>query len=214
MVKIIRMIWSLRDLPAFFSPCNTVVAFHHPYELTQVWMTQGQGDKGDFGVADGLLVLAEMAVAGLFLMLKQEDRRRPSHDTHHIWSPHLYWCLPTSQLANTHVHTPTHTALISSDSAHIQLGPTVLVHVTDHKQNIHSSTGHTPQDTGRGYPRNTTRQGCGECVLEKCAWSSYMYVCVREASREGEQMPAGHVISLTLGQSQWQSNQWKQRNLS
>ena len=58
-------------------------------------------------------------------------------------------------------------ALIPSDSAHIQLGPTVLVHVTDHKQNIHSSTGDTPQDTGRGYPRNTKRQGCGECALQK-----------------------------------------------
>lgn len=34
-----------------------------------------------------------------------------------------------------------------------------------------------------------------------------MGVCVCAASREGEQMPPGHVISLTLGQSQW-----KQRN--
>lgn len=103
-------------------------------------------------------------------------------------------------------------ALISSDSAHIQLGPTVLVHVTDHKQNIHSSTGDTPQDAGRGYPRNTTRQGCGECVLQKCVWCRWrLYVC--EASREGEQMPAGHVISLTLGQSQWQPSQWKQRDV-
>ena len=27
-------------------------------------------------------------------------------------------------------------------------------------------------------------------------------------------MPAGHVISLTLGQSQWQPSQWKQRDAS
>lgn len=39
-----------------------------------------------------------------------------------------------------------------------------------------------------------------------------LYVC--GASREGEQMPAGHLISLTLGQSQWQPSQWKQRDAS
>lgn len=103
--------------------------------------------------------------------------------------------------------------LISSDSAHIQLGPTVLVHVTDHKQNIHYSAGDTPQDTGRGYPRNTTRQGCGVCVCLKSVCDVYD-VCLSDASREGEQMPAGHVIPLTLGQSRWQPSQWKQRDAS
>lgn len=41
-------------------------------------------DKGDTGVADRLLGLVWTAAAGLFLMLNQEDRRRPGHDAHHI----------------------------------------------------------------------------------------------------------------------------------
>lgn len=142
-----------------------------------VCVRKGRGDKGDTGVADGLLELVWTAAVGLFLTLNQKDRRRPGRDAHHIWSPHLYWCLPTSQLANTHTHA--RTALISSDSAHIQLGPTVLVHVTDHKQNIHSSTGDTPQDMGRRYPRNTKRQGCGKDALQKCVWCLWwVSVCV------------------------------------
>ena len=106
-------------------------------------------------------------------------------------------------------------ALISSDSAHIQLDPTVLVHVTDHKQNIHSSTGDTIQDTRRRYPRNTKRQGCGEYALQMCVMPMMgVCMCVCEASREGEQMPAGHVILLTLGHSQWQPTETKKCQLA
>ena len=49
------------------------------------------------------------------------------------------------------------------------------------------------------------------CVMPVMGVCVFVCVCVCEASREGEQMPAGHVISLTLGQSQWQPSQWKQR---
>lgn len=66
-------------------------------------------------------------------------------------------CTGVSPPVNKATHK--HTVLISCDSAHIQLGPTVLVHVTDHKQNIYASTGDAPQDTRRRFPRNTTRQG-------------------------------------------------------
>lgn len=122
-------------------------------------------------------------------------------------------CTGVSPPVNQQTHTHTHAALIFSDSAHIQLGPTVLVHVTDHKQNIHSSAAATPQDTGRGYPRNTKRQGCGECVCCRnvCCARMRVCVCVCGASREGEQMPSGHIISLTSGQSQQPPHQQKQR---
>lgn len=77
-------------------------------------------------------------------------------------------CTGVSPPVNLARLSPAHRALISSDSAHIQLGPTVLVHVTDHKQNIHSSTRDTPQDAGHRYQRNTKRQECGEYALQKC----------------------------------------------
>lgn len=97
------------------------------------------------------------------------------------------------------VHTLTHSLLMSCDSAHIHLGPTVLVHVTDHKQNMHSSTGDTPQDTQ--LPQKHQKTGVWEapaapvCVMlmAVCVCTN---VCVKLLGKE--KMPAGHVISLTL----------------
>lgn len=114
-------------------------------------------------------------------------------------------CTGVSPPVNRPAHTPTHMVIISSDSAHIQLGPTVLVHVTDHKQNTHSSTGDTPQDIERGSQRNIKRQGCRAYALLVCMMpmmGACVCIYVFEASREREQMPAGHVISLTLGHRQ------------
>lgn len=45
-------------------------------------MCVSEETKGDVGVADGLLGLVWTVAVGLFLMLTQEDRRRPSHDIH------------------------------------------------------------------------------------------------------------------------------------
>lgn len=71
-------------------------------------------------------------------------------------------CTGVSPPVNRPAHTPTHMVIISSDSAHIQLGPTVLVHVTDHKQNTHSSTGETPHRTSSGDPREISKdKGAG-----------------------------------------------------
>lgn len=47
-----------------------------------------------------------------------------------------------------------------------------------------------PKDRGVGSVR---------CKSVCDAYDGCLCVCVCEASREGEQMPAGHVISLTLG---------------
>lgn len=70
-----------------------------------------------------------------------------------------------------------------------------------HHRTLAVDTREIPQDRGVG------------CVCLKSVCDVYD-VCLSDASREGEQMPAGHVIPLTLGQSRWQPSQWKQRDAS
>lgn len=68
--------------------------------------------------------------------------------------------------------------LISCDSAHIHLSPTVLVHVSDHKQHTHSSTGDTPPDTARRPPETPKDKGVGSTRAQECVTLMGICVCV------------------------------------
>lgn len=88
-----------------------------------------------------------------------------------------------------HTHTLIHRQIvvISSDSAHIHLGPTVVVRVTDHKPHTH--TGHRVWNAAEKHHKTGVREVC--VGKEKGVYDV-------GASREGEQMPAGDVISSDI----------------